>query len=70
MNYRVEVERETNGEWLAEVVDLPGCMAYGSTPEQAMLAAKALALHVIADRIEHGEMTAADVVFVESSVAA
>lgn len=55
MRYRVEVERETDGRWLAEVVDLPGAMAYGDTREAAVAAAEALALRIIADRIEHGE---------------
>ena len=50
-----EVERETDGRWLAEVPELPGVMAYGVDADQALAAAKALALRVIADRIENGE---------------
>lgn len=55
MRYRVEIEREEDGRWLADVVDLPGAMAYGETPDDAVKNAEALALRVIADRIEHGE---------------
>ena len=56
MVYHLEVEREEDGRWLAEVIDLPGVMAYGATAEQAVDNAQALALRVIADRIEHGEL--------------
>jgi predicted RNase H-like HicB family nuclease len=55
MRLNVEVEREEDGRWLAEVPDLAGVMAYGSTREQALAAVEALALRVIADRLEHGE---------------
>jgi predicted RNase H-like HicB family nuclease len=51
----VEVEREDDGRWLAEVPELPGVLAYGDTREAARLAAVALALRVLADRLEHGE---------------
>ena len=47
---RIEIERETDGRWIAEVVDLPGVMAYGRTRKQAVARAKALALRVMADR--------------------
>ena len=40
---------------IAEVADLPGVMTYGSTRGDAVAKAKALALRVIADRLEHGE---------------
>jgi predicted RNase H-like HicB family nuclease len=53
---QVEVEREEDGRWIAEVVDLPGVLAYGPTREEAVGRAKALSLRVIADRIEHGEV--------------
>jgi predicted RNase H-like HicB family nuclease len=51
----VETEREVDGRWIAEVPALPGVMAYGSTEPEAIGKAKALALRVIADRLEHGE---------------
>jgi predicted RNase H-like HicB family nuclease len=52
---RVEVEREEDGRWIAEVVDLPGVLSYGPTREEAVERAKALSLRVMADRLEHGE---------------
>ncbi|MGD9636444.1 MAG: type II toxin-antitoxin system HicB family antitoxin [Pirellulales bacterium] len=52
---QVEVEREEDGRWIAEVVELPGVMAYGVTREEAIERAKALSLRVMADRLEHGE---------------
>lgn len=55
MKLRIEVEREADGRWLTEVIGLPGAMAYGQTREEAVSRAKALALRVRADRIEHGE---------------
>jgi predicted RNase H-like HicB family nuclease len=51
----VEVEREEDGRWIAEVPDLPGVQAYGQTREEAIERAKALSLRVLADRLEHGE---------------
>lgn len=48
--YRIEVEREKDGRWIAEIPDLPGVMAYGSTEKEAVSAAQALALRVVADR--------------------
>jgi len=53
---RIELERENDGRWIAEVIDLPGVMAYGPTREVALSAVKALALRVIADQIEHGDV--------------
>ena len=52
---RIEIEREEDGRWIAEVPELPGVMAYGKTREQAVANVQALALRVIADRLEHGE---------------
>jgi predicted RNase H-like HicB family nuclease len=48
---QIEVEREDDGRWIAEVPDLPGVMAYGPTREEAISRVKALALRVLADRI-------------------
>jgi predicted RNase H-like HicB family nuclease len=53
MRFTVELEREAGGRWLAEVADLPGVMAYGATREEALGAVEALALRVLADRLEH-----------------
>jgi len=52
---RVEVEREDDGRWIAEVVDLPGVLTYGQTRDEAVERAKALSLRVLADRLEHAE---------------
>ncbi len=51
----MDIERETDGRWIAEIPDLPGVMAYGESREEAISKAKALALRVLADRVEHGE---------------
>lgn len=56
MNFTLEFEQETDGRWLAEVPELPGVMAYGASADEAMAKAEVLALRVLADRIEHGEV--------------
>jgi predicted RNase H-like HicB family nuclease len=50
--YTVEIEREADGRWIAEIPDLPGVMAYGATEKEALIAVESLALRVLADRIE------------------
>jgi predicted RNase H-like HicB family nuclease len=52
---KIEVEQENDGRWIAEVVELPGVLAYGATVAEARCRVEALALRVIADRIDHGE---------------
>jgi predicted RNase H-like HicB family nuclease len=54
----IELEQESDGRWLAEIAALPGVLAYGQTPNEATARAQALALRVIADRLEHGEESA------------
>jgi predicted RNase H-like HicB family nuclease len=51
----LETEQEEDGRWIAEIVEIPGALKYGATREEAIAQAEALALRVIADRIEHGE---------------
>lgn len=51
----IEVERETDGRWLAEVLELPGVMVYAPTRDEAIARFTILALRVLADRLEHGE---------------
>jgi predicted RNase H-like HicB family nuclease len=51
----IEIEREEDGRWIAEVPNLPGVMAYGQSKAEAVSKVKALALRVLADRLEHGE---------------
>jgi predicted RNase H-like HicB family nuclease len=55
MKFTVEYEREDDGRWLAEVLELPGVLAYAATSEEAIAKAQAQALRVLADRLEHGE---------------
>jgi predicted RNase H-like HicB family nuclease len=55
MPFTIEVEQEPDGRWLAEVREVPGVLTYGSTRQEAIDRAQALCLHVLADRLEHGE---------------
>ena len=55
MNLTVETEREDDGRWIAEVPDLAGVLAYGTTRDQAIARGEALGLRVLADRLEHAE---------------
>jgi predicted RNase H-like HicB family nuclease len=52
---RIEIEKEEDGRWIAEIPDLPGVMVYGDSRNEAISRAEALALRVLADRLEHGE---------------
>ncbi|NNJ09266.1 type II toxin-antitoxin system HicB family antitoxin [Chloroflexales bacterium ZM16-3] len=55
MRFIVETEQEEDARWIAEILELSGVLAYGSTREEAIARAQALALRVIADRLEHEE---------------
>ena len=55
ITFKVEIEREDDDRWIAEVIGLPGVLAYGKTQESALSRVQALALRVIAERLEHGE---------------
>jgi predicted RNase H-like HicB family nuclease len=55
MKFTIEREQEEDGRWIAEVLELPGVLAYGQTLDEAVAKVQALALRVIADRLEHGE---------------
>ena len=55
MKFGIEPDREDDGRWLAEVPSLSGVMCYGRTRDEAVARVQALALRVIADRLEHGE---------------
>ncbi|HTM56441.1 MAG TPA: type II toxin-antitoxin system HicB family antitoxin [Pirellulales bacterium] len=52
---KIDVEREDDSRWLAEVLELPGVVAYGTSKQEAIERAQALSLRVLADRLEHGE---------------
>ncbi|MGH8499555.1 MAG: type II toxin-antitoxin system HicB family antitoxin [Methylococcales bacterium] len=54
-NFIIEYEQEEDGRWLADVPRLPGVLAYGTTPDEAMAKAEVLALHVLAEQLEHGD---------------
>jgi predicted RNase H-like HicB family nuclease len=56
MRLTIEIEREDDGRWIAEVPELPGVLAYGQTRREAIERAQALSLRVLADRIEHSEL--------------
>ena len=55
MTFTVEYEQEDDGRWLAEVLEMPGVLAYGQSSDEAIARAQALALRVLADQLEHGE---------------
>lgn len=55
ITFKVEVEQEEDGRWLAEVLELPGVLAYGHSHDAAVSKVQALALRVVAERLEHGE---------------
>ncbi len=56
MTFSIEYEQEDDGRWLAEVLELPGALAYGRTVQEAISKVQALALRIVADKIEHGEV--------------
>ena len=55
MNFSIEYEKEDDGRWLAEILETLGALAYGKTIHEAIAKVQALALRVLAERIEHGE---------------
>jgi predicted RNase H-like HicB family nuclease len=55
MHFKVEIEQEDDGRWIAEVLELPGALSYGQTPKEAQAKVQALALRIVADRLEHAE---------------
>ena len=55
MKFTVETEQEEDGRWIAEIIDLPGVLVYAQTCEEAITQVQALALRVLAERLEHGE---------------
>jgi predicted RNase H-like HicB family nuclease len=60
MKLSIELDREDDGRWIAEALELPGVMMYGATREEAISNTERLAIEVIADRINHGEIPASD----------
>jgi predicted RNase H-like HicB family nuclease len=58
MTLQIELEQEVDGRWVGEVPSLPGVLAYGTTRTDALAKVQALALRVLAERLEHGEAVA------------
>jgi predicted RNase H-like HicB family nuclease len=56
---QIEFEQEIDGRWIAEIAVLPGVMAYGASRDEARSKVEALALRVLAERLEHGEQVPA-----------
>jgi len=61
MHFTLEVEREDDGRWIAEVSQLPGALAYGASANEAMAKAEALALRALAEQLEQGEAGPAEI---------
>ncbi|MEI6670174.1 MAG: type II toxin-antitoxin system HicB family antitoxin [Acidobacteriota bacterium] len=58
MSFRIDLDREDDGRWIGEISDLPGVLCYGATRDEAVARVQALALRVLADRLEHAEAPA------------
>ena len=56
MQFTIRLLRETDGRWIADIPELPGVTVYGASSEEGTVKAKALALRVVAEELEHGEM--------------
>ena len=70
MRFTIETEFEVEtGRWIAEVMEV-GALQYGISRDDAVQKALSLALRVLADRIDHGEASAADLALVTEAVAA
>ncbi len=58
VTFQIELDREDDGRWIAEIRDLPGVLCYGTTQDEAIAHVQALALRVLAERLEHREAPA------------
>ena len=58
MDFEIEIDREEDGRWIAEITTLSGVLSYGRTQDEAVARVQALALRVIAERLEHAEAPA------------
>ena len=58
VSFPIELDREEDGRWIAEIPDLPGVQCYGATRDEAIAHVQALALRVLAERLEHAEAPA------------
>ena len=69
MTFTIETELEEDGRWIAEVMEIPGAMVYGATIDEATAKVQALALRVLAERLEYGEVGAEEFVAVSFQAA-
>ena len=67
--FTIETEREEDGRWIAEVLEIPGAMVYGETSDEAIVKVQALALRVLAERLEYGEAQSEEFVTVSFQAA-
>jgi len=58
VTFAIEIDREADGRWIAEVSELPGVLSYGQSRDEAVARVQALALRVLAERLEQGEAPA------------
>ena len=61
MRFNLECEQEIDGRWIAEIPEFPGVLAYGDSANEAMAKTKVLALRVLAEQLEHGEVLPLDI---------
>ena len=67
MALTIEIDQEEDGRWIAVVPQLPGTQKYGVSREEAIRLVKVLALRVVADRLEHGELVPASITFFQEA---
>ncbi len=69
LRFNVEIERETDGRWIAEIPEVPGALAYGDTEEQAISKAYAIALRAVADEVEQSRQAPPQSISLERAIA-
>jgi len=55
LNFTIDIEKEEDGRWIAEVLEIPGVMTYGNNREEAIKKVKALAFRILAEHLENEE---------------
>ena len=70
VTFTVEFDREEDGRWIGLIEAIPGCHVYGATREETLAKVEALALHIVAERLEDGEITAEEATSVNFVVSA
>ena len=69
MKFVVETEVETDGRWIAEIPQVPGALAYGTTKKEAINKAYAIALRSVADDVEHSQQEPPTSISLERNIA-